>query len=479
MIAEHPAEILRDVDVVTSAQPTIWGLAPIQLHDHFWAARGVFVVRPGEHREIPIDAELYLLTDVSTLAIFRLAPLIDTLSWVKPSVMFLRIVSRREQGYQEGVVTGENGEFVRYQRLYGGVLPRLARAALTRDRLIAAAWQQHGDSSQAWKRLRRESRNRRREVTTIVGRVYDRESDHEVAHFSSDLVRLWSKPSATIGGLHRISNQVWAADECVQKTNARFIGPAWVGAGRSLQEQDTVLGPAILWDEPSVRTKVNEVKWSELEPAQVLTSVRQRRKRGRSRGPVGKRLFDIVFALIVLLLVLPIFPFVMLAIWIEDGRPFFFAHRRETLDGREFGCIKFRSMRRDAEQVKAELIKANQADGPQFYMASDPRLTRVGNFIRKTNIDELPQFINVLLGDMSIVGPRPSPIAENQFNPAWREARLSVRAGITGLWQVSRTRQAGMDFQEWIKYDLAYVQNASWRLDLSILFNTVRVVLRG
>ena len=178
------------------------------------------------------------------------------------------------------------------------------------------------------------------------------------------------------------------------------------------------------------------------------------------------------------MLTLPLYPLVMLAIWLEDGRPFFFGHPRETRGGREFRCIKFRSMRKDAEQIKAQLRAANQADGPQFYMKQDPRLTRVGRFIRRTNIDELPQFLNVLRGDMSVVGPRPSPRSENQYSPAWREARLSVRAGVTGLWQVRRTRKPGMDFQEWIRYDLEYVQRQSWALDMSIIFRTLRMFLR-
>lgn len=136
-------------------------------------------------------------------------------------------------------------------------------------------------------------------------------------------------------------------------------------------------------------------------------------------------------------------------------------------------------MRKDAEQLKQQYLKDNQADGPQFYIAEDPRLTRVGRVIRKLNIDELPQFFNVLRGHMSVVGPRPSPRRENQFCPPWREARLSVRPGITGLWQVMRTRRPGMDFQEWIKYDLEYVQNASLLTDLGILWQTINLMLRG
>ena len=192
-----------------------------------------------------------------------------------------------------------------------------------------------------------------------------------------------------------------------------------------------------------------------------------------------RRLLIIFLVFAVIIGTIWLYPFVMLAIWIEDGRPFFFGHKRETLGGREFFCWKFRSMRKDAEKIKAELKKLNQADGPQFYMENDPRLTRVGRFLRKVNLDEIPQFWNVLLGDMSIVGPRPSPHRENQFCPPWREARLSVRPGITGLWQVNRTRIRGADFQEWIKYDIEYVENQSWLLDLRIVWQTIVVIIVG
>jgi len=194
---------------------------------------------------------------------------------------------------------------------------------------------------------------------------------------------------------------------------------------------------------------------------------------------LSRRAFDVVFAMLALLFTLPIYPIVMLAILLEDGRPFFFVHRRETMGGREFPCIKFRSMRKDAEEAKAELAAKNQADGPQFFMDEDPRMTVVGKVLRRYNIDELPQFINVLLGDMSVVGPRPSPQKENQFCPPWREARLSVKPGITGLWQVRRTRVSGLDFQEWIKYDIEYVEKQGWLLDFSIIWETIVNLVRG
>jgi lipopolysaccharide/colanic/teichoic acid biosynthesis glycosyltransferase len=135
-------------------------------------------------------------------------------------------------------------------------------------------------------------------------------------------------------------------------------------------------------------------------------------------------------------------------------------------------------MRKDADRMKAQLAARNQADGPQFFMDNDPRLTHVGRLLRKTQIDELPQFINVLLGHMSVVGPRPSPRVENQYCAEWREARLSVRPGITGLWQVRRTRLRGHDFQEWIKYDIQYLDTMNFRLDLKLIWQTILVVIR-
>jgi lipopolysaccharide/colanic/teichoic acid biosynthesis glycosyltransferase len=169
---------------------------------------------------------------------------------------------------------------------------------------------------------------------------------------------------------------------------------------------------------------------------------------------------------------------VAIAVVIDDGFPVLFGHTRQKKDGVNFKCWKFRTMRRNAEAMVAELQAMNKADGPQVFIENDPRVTRVGRILRKLQLDELPQFWNVLVGDMSVVGPRPSPDKENQFNPAWREMRLSVRPGITGLWQVERTRTPGQDFQEWIKYDIEYVRSASFRLDLKIIAKTVRNILK-
>jgi lipopolysaccharide/colanic/teichoic acid biosynthesis glycosyltransferase len=242
-----------------------------------------------------------------------------------------------------------------------------------------------------------------------------------------------------------------------------------------VRDGETVVGPAILWDDPVSRPQTEAIEWLDLEPTEPSPDPVPRGDTPLAR--IAKRGFDVAFAALAILLTLPLYPFIVLAIWLEDGRPFLFGHKRETRGGREFRCWKFRSMRKDAERMKADLAAKNQADGPQFFMEHDPRLLRVGRLLRKYNFDELPQFFNVLLGDMSVVGPRPSPRQENQFCPAWREARLSVRPGITGLWQIKRTRRRGSDFQEWIRYDIEYVERRSWRLDLYIIWKTISTVM--
>jgi lipopolysaccharide/colanic/teichoic acid biosynthesis glycosyltransferase len=131
-------------------------------------------------------------------------------------------------------------------------------------------------------------------------------------------------------------------------------------------------------------------------------------------------------------------------------------------------------MRVGAADIQDKLRFVSEVDGPQFKMADDPRISSVGRFLRETYLDEIPQFFNVLVGQMSLVGPRPSPEKENTLCAWWRDARLSVRPGISGLWQVFRTREPYRDFQEWIHYDTRYVQELSVRMDLWICWCTFK-----
>ncbi len=187
----------------------------------------------------------------------------------------------------------------------------------------------------------------------------------------------------------------------------------------------------------------------------------------------AKRVMDVTLASLGLVVLSPLLLVVAAMIKATSPGPVFFSHRRESQGGKEFPCLKFRTMVADAHRQQRALYRRNEVDGPQFKLADDPRVTRLGRWLRATNIDELPQLINVLLGHMSLVGPRPSPFRENQICVPWRRARLSVRPGITGLWQLCRDRRCDGDFHQWIYYDLAYVRNLSVRLDVKIILYTI------
>ena len=189
-----------------------------------------------------------------------------------------------------------------------------------------------------------------------------------------------------------------------------------------------------------------------------------------------KRVMDIAGGTLGLLITLILFPFVALAVKVDSRGPVIFSQVRIGRNGRRFKMYKFRSMYMDAEERKKELMKQNEVQGLMFKMDKDPRITRVGNFIRKTSIDELPQFWNVVRGDMSLVGTRPPTEDEfEQYNIYYRR-RLSITPGLTGLWQVSG-RSNIKDFEEVVKLDLKYIDEWSLKQDVKILLQTVGVVL--
>jgi lipopolysaccharide/colanic/teichoic acid biosynthesis glycosyltransferase len=460
------------------SEHTLWGLNAQDLHSRYWASRGVQVVSPGRASELVPSAELYLLADPRTLALFRLAPILETMSWVNPTVFNIRLTDTRQSGYREDVVTDHEGKFVRFRRVYRGADHRAARIVLTTDVEIAKAWQNAANVHTARAALRLNVPRRERYAGRLSAKVYNSDDPEETDHFIRDLVRDWRRPDATIDRIKRVGDRVWADSTAQVAKGASFVGPLWIGAGRSVANETSAVGPSVMWDKPEARPPRGEVSWMDLEPltpppamlAPVFVP---------TWSKLAKRSFDLAFSSLALLGTLPLYPIIIGAILIEDGRPLFFSHKRETLGGREFGCLKFRSMRKDAEEIKKRLKSANQADGPQFFMENDPRLTRVGRFLRKYQFDEFPQFWNVFKGDMSLVGPRPSPNSENQFCPAWREARLSVRPGVTGLWQIRRTRIKDTDFQEWIRYDLEYVEKQSFWFDMTIIARTVAMILKG
>lgn len=197
--------------------------------------------------------------------------------------------------------------------------------------------------------------------------------------------------------------------------------------------------------------------------------------RGEPYYDAVKRLFDVVVACVGLLLFLPLLIYLTIMVKLESSGPVFFRQTRVGRDGKLFSCYKIRSMVQDAEEQKGRYAHLNEAEGAAFKIRHDPRITRVGRFVRRSSLDEFPQLYNVLRGDMSIVGPRPQiPSEVAQYTLEQRE-RLLVKPGITCLWQVSGRND--VDFDEWMRLDREYIRRRSLKLDFWILVHTLPAVI--
>jgi lipopolysaccharide/colanic/teichoic acid biosynthesis glycosyltransferase len=270
--------------------------------------------------------------------------------------------------------------------------------------------------------------------------------------------------------------------------DAVVVGPTVIGAGAHVASAATVVQSVIahgvtvfpaavvrgraLYHQDSEADVVRQPPAAVSDPRPSLLRVVEP-ERSRATYAFVKSAIDRLVALAALLILSPVMAIVAVLIKTESRGRVLFADLREGLGGRPFRCIKFRTMVEGSDRRQRELLRQNQVDGPQFKLEKDPRLTRIGRWLRPMSLDELPQLFNVLRGEMSLIGPRPSPFRENQTCVPWRDARLSVRPGITGLWQVCRhDRQAG-DFHQWIHFDLLYVRHMSFGLDLKILLATI------
>lgn len=192
---------------------------------------------------------------------------------------------------------------------------------------------------------------------------------------------------------------------------------------------------------------------------------------------IVKRVMDITCSIFGLLILSPVFLIVSFLIWKEDGGPVIFTQERNGINNCVFKMYKFRSMIKNAPNMRQELSEFNKLDGPAFKMKNDPRITKVGAFIRKTSIDELPQLLNVIKGDMSLIGPRPLPTYETAECDEYQLQRLLVRPGLSCYWQILGRND--ISFDEWMEMDLDYIEEASVITDLKILLLTAKAVLSG
>jgi lipopolysaccharide/colanic/teichoic acid biosynthesis glycosyltransferase len=474
----------------------LWGLSPIELHDAFWRCHGIECVRRGS--ALADDgaaaargsgADAFLLLEPEQLVLFDLRDIAQMLQWTRCELCRVRVDEAGEESYRERVLTGEDGLVKRIERIYSREY-RVGHSVLLTDRPArATGWARAASRRDGWKALRSGGRAAQTDACRVHGWSYRCGDAFDESRLVARLVDMWSEPERAIEGIEALGDGIFGPKGMSIRATDTLIGPLWLGAGYDRVAGDgggtgvagtapprLLVGPAWEPDRGAVEgvrvLEVDEI----LSPERVAAAERARNSDGTVYHAI-KRLIDIAVSGTVLLLLLPILIAVSIAVVVDDGMPIFFGHRRQTRGGRVFRCWKFRTMRRNAEALAKELRSLNVCDGPQFFIKDDPRVTRVGKLLRAWHLDELPQFWNVLVGDMSMVGPRPSPDGENQFCPAWRELRLSVRPGITGLWQVERTREPGRDFQEWIRYDIEYVNRASLWLDLWICFKTLSNII--
>ena len=337
---------------------------------------------------------------------------------------------------------------------------------------------------------------------------------------------LYHPGDVALEGMTMIADGIWVGKNVTVSPTAYLIGPIVIGSNSSIEPNTQVIGPAVIgqrctveagavvresivWDDAvmesgsharysiileGLRVTSGEsfsntvlVDEAEAEDASLMaldhvfsgiTAMNPSLLLGQKRPwyLFMKRLMDITLSAAVFVAILPVLLIIALAVKLDSTGPVFFRQKRCGKGGYDFRMLKFRTMVQDAESQQEKLAARNNIDGPMFKLADDPRVTRVGAFLRRTSLDELPQLINVLIGEMSLVGPRPLVMDEMKCSPSWREIRLRVKPGMTGLWQVSGRSEG--HFHDWIRHDVHYVMNQSLWLDLKILFRTVKVVFK-
>jgi lipopolysaccharide/colanic/teichoic acid biosynthesis glycosyltransferase len=464
----------------TEQLPTLWGFGAHELHDAYWRSHGIQCVRRAEAFTPQKGRDLFMLVEPRQCALFDHAVLANSLSWNRAPLSRIKVFPT-SQPYRERVIENDKGDLLRIDRDYRNLKSRSTRVLMTRRASVAQIWSESENRRKAWTDLRRFVDWTRTDHYSIEGYTSTCGTSDTARELITELTKIWSEPDLVLNGLVQIRPGIWGIPGTDIDQVDHLLPPVWVGRNAHMKSRSVVIGPTIIEDDTETNAQVpSGLKMLEID--EILRSSNREASQEAdeiSLYSLTKRSIDVVISLCVILILLPLIMVVGISVMVNDGRPVFFGHVRQSRGGRNFKCWKFRTMLRNAESMVGDLSEKNIADGPQVFIKNDPRITKVGRLLRRFHIDEMPQFWNVLVGDMSLVGPRPSPEKENQFCPAWRDARLSVRPGITGLWQVERTRAPGMDFQEWIKYDIEYVNRASLLLDARICFKTLYRMVRG
>jgi len=329
-------------------------------------------------------------------------------------------------------------------------------------------------------------------------------------HYTRTADNLWIGKKVKIAPTAYVLGPVVIGDNCEVRSHAQIIGPAVLGPETVVGER-ALLRESITWKGVTLEAG-SRASYCVFESSCVLKKGEEAQRRVVTKEPLtvgdmnlvslpgdefesvsflpavsppllkrwlfqaAKRAIDLIGSALGILICLPLFAGVSIGIKMTSEGPVFFTQRRCGRGGKEFGMIKFRTMVVDAHKMQKALQAKKAVDGPMFKFHNDPRVTPLGRFLRMTSLDEFPQLFNVLKGDMSFVGPRPLASTEMRFHSTWREARLRVKPGITGLWQVNgRSRSR---FHDWIRYDIEYVTRQSLTLDMKILAKTAKAVIK-
>lgn len=275
-----------------------------------------------------------------------------------------------------------------------------------------------------------------------------------------------------IGSLDDISDIIHS---CVVDEVMFIVPRSWLNTIEGIMCECETIGIKVSVALDLFELKLSKARYNNVDKLPLLTF---ESAPGNDLRLYAKRLFDIVVSFVILVLSSPVFAITAIAVKITSKGRVFFKQQRCSLNGRRFIIYKFRTMIEDAENKLKDLLAYNEMKGPVFKMEDDPRLTKVGKLLRRFSIDELPQLWNVFVGDMSLVGPRPPIPAEVSKYEPWQRRRLSMRPGLTCLWQVNGRNKIS-DFNEWMQLDLKYIDNWSFLLDCKILLKSLPVVLFG
>ncbi|MEK7773741.1 MAG: sugar transferase, partial [Deltaproteobacteria bacterium] len=331
---------------------------------------------------------------------------------------------------------------------------------------------------------------------------------------------------AYTGSMTEVAEGVWVGNKASISHRAYIVGPVIIGDGGTIEENVQIIGPSVIGNNCLIGKRafiresvlldgcemeedsglkyciagggVNVCSGDVFENKIVVENLRLGDlnlvpSRYQFRGVTEalklnfgsfkyraflfiKRLMDVLASSALLVVLSPVMLVICAMIKRDSEGPCVFSQKRCGKDGKDFVMYKFRTMVKNAPSLQQNLAAGKNVDGPMFKLFNDPRVTRIGEKLRKTSLDELPQLINVLRGEMSLVGPRPLVMDEMRFSPSWRSIRLKVKPGVTGLWQVQGRSEAS--FHDWIRYDVYYVKKQSLWLDLTVLLKTIKVVFK-